>query len=877
MSQNNFQNTQQINIQNKNLIPHPNHKKEKNKIKNTNNKKLKKVDNSEIIKNIFDSLINLSKNQKENNVDNNKVNNSIELKLSNAKIDMKNVIENINKLNNKMINTKKNIEKLEINKSINENEIINLVSNKETLEEMYNIEISFIKDGKIDNYTEIKISKEEIQKININKFITQIINLIKELNNNIEKETYLQNINISEAIIEIYNNYLNQLKKENEINEEEKFIQLFSIKISEIISDKLNKKYPLNTIKSLIHYLIKFNFIDEQIINCENYIKIEYALQKQEIEQEMIELTTALIFYEKQKHEILSLTSKLQDELKENNYIKSLINNQKHNSYLYESDNNDFYYPDNIPKEKEEINIKGKNNKNQIKNQIQINSINSEDDLEKKAKRNKIYENYLNNGNDLNKNKNKSIQINNKINYTNISEYNNKTNINYNYNFNTNFVDIKPIKRKKENNKKNILVLRSIFNSNRPQRKKYNSNSNLNEYNTNPLDKKNNKRIFKINQKEINKNKNIINNKRIINSLIIKKNLKQSAINKTITTKEVSSLSNNKKTNLNNNRILTYKKSFSRTNNNTSPQEKNKSNNTSMKNIRNRITNSNLILNINNNINFDSNISYKKYKNISNLLTDNIKDININLNNLYKLEGKNKINNKINNNNNKINSRIQSKTTKNSKEKNISNYKLNPFNQEKIENIESFCYFKFLRINANNTKKFNPLNVCSINPEHFDYYECYISLDFNSGSVKISPKISLDKIKYIPLNDKNISIMNSLNKSFYIQIKLNEINFIKLEKYAKDIIKVQNILSDYNKKENNNFNINKLLNKKEIKEIKLEQSEKIKAALCNFFPFSLNIKNKIRVDLVFINYEQFNIWLKNMNSIIHNNIKLSKI
>ena len=57
MSQNNFQNTQQINIQNKNLIPHPNHKKEKNKIKNTNNKKLKKVDNSEIIKNIFEKKI----------------------------------------------------------------------------------------------------------------------------------------------------------------------------------------------------------------------------------------------------------------------------------------------------------------------------------------------------------------------------------------------------------------------------------------------------------------------------------------------------------------------------------------------------------------------------------------------------------------------------------------------------------------------------------------------------------------------------------------------------------------------------------------------------------------------------------------------------
>ena len=278
-----------------------------------------------------------------------------------------------------------------------------------------------------------------------------------------------------------------------------------------------------------------------------------------------------------------------------------------------------------------------------------------------------------------------------------------------------------------------------------------------------------------------------------------------------------------------------------------------------------------MILNINNNINFDSNISYKRCKNISNLLTDNFKDININLNNLYKLEEKNK------NDNNKINSKKEStKTSKNSKGKNILNYKLNSFNPEKIESVESFCYFKFLKINTNNLKKFNPLNVCSINPEYFEYYECYISIDFNSGCLKISPKITLDKIKYIPLNDKSIYIMNSVNNSFYIEIKLNEITFIKLEKYAKDIIKVQNILLDYNKKEINNFNINKLINKKEIKEIKLEQNEKIKAALCNFFPFSLNIKNKIRVDLVFINYEQFSIWLKNMNSIIHNNIKLSK-
>ena len=180
--------------------------------------------------------------------------------------------------------------------------------------------------------------------------------------------------------------------------------------------------------------------------------------------------------------------------------------------------------------------------------------------------------------------------------------------------------------------------------------------------------------------------------------------------------------------------------------------------------------------------------------------------------------------------------------------------------------MESFCYFKLFNGNAN-IKKYNPLQVCSLNPEYYKYYECYISIDFNSGCLKISPKISLDKIKSISSNDKK-----------NISIKLKDINSIILEKYSKDIIKIQDILSRYDMKTNNNFSIKKILNKKEISEIKLEQNEKIKASLCNFFPFSFSIKNSnIKIDLIFINYEQFNIWLKNMNSIVQNNIKFTKI
>ena len=241
-----------------------------------------------------------------------------------------------------------------------------------------------------------------------------------------------------------------------------------------------------------------------------------------------------------------------------------------------------------------------------------------------------------------------------------------------------------------------------------------------------------------------------------------------------------------------------------------------------------------------------------------------MKDININLNKLFELKEKDNNNNKI------YKGRKITKTAGSSKEKN-SNKQLKTLKKEKME---SFCYFKFLKI-KDNKNKFNPLNVLSINPEYFDYYECYISIDFTSGCIKISPKISLEKIKYIPSNNKNI--IHTLNNSFNIEMKLKDVTSVKLEKYTKDIIQIQNILSKNKIKTNNNFSINRLLNIKEIKDINIEQSEKIKAVLCNFFPFSFVIENNIKIDLVFINYEQFDIWLRILKSIAYNNLKFSKI
>ena len=881
-----------------------------NKVNKGNNSVVIKNQNclSEIENNIFDSLINV-KNidcNEGNYIYDNKERNSIQKKLEKKKKEMEDVKENINKLNQKMINIKNNLEKLETNKSLIENQLIILISNREALEEMYNTEISFIKNGETlnskdnnpDYNCEINVSKEEIKKLNINKFLIQIITLIKTINDK-EEENFSNNSffdSLSEAIKQIYTNFIdNEIDK---INDNKKQISILISKLGEVVLNKFDIKCPLNVIISLIHYLIKFNFIDEQIIKLENFTETEYNMQKDKINQEMIELTMALIFYEKQKQEILSMTSKLQDEINKTRILSdnNHLINKNYTLDIYERDNEDWnpeYFTSN-----QEINnnikakkiLINKDNKNKniirIKNLTEVNltrdeinevKISGEDlnVLENQKKKNKIYENYLNNGLYLNGNKKKEVQR-NKTTFNSESEFDKETNLNHNYNFNTNLLDIKPIKRKFDNNKKNFLVLRSIFKLNKSKRKKYNSNTNLQELLTNTKNIKNDIRFPQTNLISNNhKNKNnILNNKKIISNITIKRNLNELNLNHLVKNKlndnkakiinNESFSSNHKNRYMNHNRILTFKKSFCRTNSNSFQKEKNKSNNSSNKNIRNTIRNSNLILNINNNINFGTNVSNRKIKNISNLLTDNSNDININLNNLYQIDDK--ITEKL------LKCKKFTKTRANSKEKiNYLNIKLKDSKQKKIE---SFCYFKFFQKN-NNTKKFNPLNVFSLNPEYFDYYESYISLDFTSGCLKISPKVSLDKVKFLPLKNKNIFITNKLDKTFYIDIKLKDIISVYLEKYAQDIIQIQNIVKKYDIKGNNNYSINKIINKRNIKEINLGQNEKIKAILCNFFPFSLNIKNNVNVDIIFINLEQFNNWLGILSSIAQNNIKFS--
>jgi hypothetical protein len=227
-------------------------------------------------------------------------------------------------------------------------------------------------------------------------------------------------------------------------------------------------------------------------------------------------------------------------------------------------------------------------------------------------------------------------------------------------------------------------------------------------------------------------------------------------------------------------------------------------------------------------------------------------------------------------------------------EKNVDNYSPNYksiINSQKIFAqgiMESFCYFKIL---DKDSPKFNPLDSCAMNPESLGYCEGYISIDVILGHLKIIPKkTASDNFKF-----NNNFINNRLfNNNFdnddnnvCIRIELKEINGVKIKKHMQDIMKIHKIFLKYNSHsgmeyEDNNgrikkrvLSINKLIYMKEITEINMDQNEKIKAALCNFFAFTLIFgKNKInKVECIFINYEQFNIWNKCLETIAENNNK----
>ena len=310
---------------------------------------------------------------------------------------------------------------------------------------------------------------------------------------------------------------------------------------------------------------------------------------------------------------------------------------------------------------------------------------------------------------------------------------------------------------------------------------------------------------------------------------------------------------------------------------------------------------------------------YNSLKYIQNSKDGNSCVINENTDNTHNSKNLEVFNNfEENNNENYYNNFFDDKSNDELKkllEKNLENY--SPNYKKDIDFtqgiMESFCYFKIL---DKDSPKFNPLDSCAVNPEALGYCEGYISIDVILGHLKIIPKRTatdnfksnnnfVNNIMYqsnnssmsenklfnnLNNNGKNNNIMNNFyfdDNNVCLRIELKEINGIKIKKHMQDIMKIHKIFLKYNSHsgmeyEDNNgrikkrvLSINKLIYMKEITEINMDQNEKIKAALCNFFAFTLIFgNNKVnKVECIFINFEQFNIWNKCLETIAENNNK----
>jgi hypothetical protein len=92
-------------------------------------------------------------------------------------------------------------------------------------------------------------------------------------------------------------------------------------------------------------------------------------------------------------------------------------------------------------------------------------------------------------------------------------------------------------------------------------------------------------------------------------------------------------------------------------------------------------------------------------------------------------------------------------------------------------------------------------------------------------------------------------------------------------KYNKEIFNVKNNNNETNIKKA--ININKILNEKEILNIKdMDQNEKIRAGLCNFFSFILDFGDSKKIEFFLINLFQFNVWYNFLENIVQKSKKI---
>ena len=289
-------------------------------------------------------------------------------------------ISEIDNLDKKIINGNKRIEKLTENlkklkedKKQKQSDIVNLLSNKESLEVIYKNKVYYLiknkelkskkekpnnnnndinnnngnenNDGKGNNCDELKshiitdseafkidlekelgIKVEEIRRSEKKKFIEQVISFIEEIFQANEEEFCKQ---IREKINLAYKIFFTEISSTN-INEDF-IISNFFLRISLFISNHSLGNYSEKNINKFLRYLLKINSIGVVILQIIKFLNKKYKEIKKEIKEQINNLKKRdenykdkKIMLEKNKEEMKKFIDKNSELLKE---IKNTPNN----------------------------------------------------------------------------------------------------------------------------------------------------------------------------------------------------------------------------------------------------------------------------------------------------------------------------------------------------------------------------------------------------------------------------------------------------------------------------------------------------------------------------------------------------------------------
>ena len=159
----------------------------------------------------------------------------------------------------------------------------------------------------------------------------------------------------------------------------------------------------------------------------------------------------------------------------------------------------------------------------------------------------------------------------------------------------------------------------------------------------------------------------------------------------------------------------------------------------------------------------------------------------------------------------------------------------------------TFCYY---RINSSSIQKFNPLvnsTVNSFTSPPLSFIKGTLCLNKHCTIIHISPSVSLNSPIEIPIDSIDNTIVNSTIK------------------------KIIEIHREYRKIRNNKqIDIDQFAEKEEFKSFQMSKHEIIKSAVNKYFNFSLLINKSKRVEFIMGSYSDFKTWINGIAFLIKN-------